>query len=214
MTAEELRTILTSDEYKHELESMSSYLASIKQERPIVYALAKLLWNRKLVFQVEAKRRDLMIGDTHVEFKYSFDCGMDGLKDELKKYADKPLDVMWADVCAKKLSKTWAKMPQVYEDICIKKPDIFVWFVCARDLSAVSSEAVKRICWSAEQCKWSSRNPYSDRSYLTVVDSFLERLQAVRAFSVIREEIATSGDFPSVYHLRICEFPPRASSGD
>jgi hypothetical protein len=41
MTADEMREIFSSDEYRRDVEEMSSYLASIKQERPIIYSLAK-----------------------------------------------------------------------------------------------------------------------------------------------------------------------------
>ena len=211
MTAEEVWAILSSDEYKRDLEEMSSYLASIKQERPIIYCLAKFLWKREQVFQVEAKRRDLVVHKTHLEFKYNFDCDMAKLEDELKKYQDKPLDSMWKDVRAKKISKSWGVAPSIYEDVCIKKPDIFVWVICARDLSKVSNDARERICWSTEQWKWSQSHPYSDRTYLNVADRLLAKLQAERPFSVLQKEIVTKGDFPSTYHLRICGFPTTAA---
>ena len=41
ITAAELRELIVCDEFKQDLEEMSSYLASIKQEQPIVYLLAK-----------------------------------------------------------------------------------------------------------------------------------------------------------------------------
>jgi hypothetical protein len=211
MTAKELRAILVSAEYKQDLEEMSAYLASIKQERPIIYCLAKFLWKRGQAFRLEDKRRDLVIADTHLEFKYNFDCDMAKLEDELKTYADMPLKAMWEDTVAKKISKSWCVMPKIYEDACIKKvrnrlADIFVWIICSRDLKMVSPDALQRICWSTEQRKWSTMHPYSDRTYLNVADLLLERLQAVRRFAVLTAEIATSGDFPSTYHFRICDF--------
>jgi hypothetical protein len=211
MTAEQLRTIFVSAEFKQDLEEMSSYLASIKQERPIIYCLAKYLWKGKRVFQLEDKLRDLVVHDTHLEFKYNFDCDMSRLAKELNRYGDKPLSSMWEDVQARKFSKSWSVMPTIYEDICVKKvrdrlADIFVWIICSRDLSKVSTDARRRICWSAVQCKWSEAHPYPDRTYLRAADLFLEKLRAARPFSLIQEDIATNGDFPSVYHLRLCEF--------
>ena len=41
-TARDLHDILSSPEFMQELEEMNSYLASIKQERPIVYLIALL----------------------------------------------------------------------------------------------------------------------------------------------------------------------------
>ena len=213
MTAEELRDIFVSDEYKRELEETSSYLASIKQERPIIYSLAKCLWknNRSRSFQLEDKKRDLVVDETHLEFKYHFDCDMAGLAKELKTYGDKSLKAMWADAESGKLSKTWKTMPGLYKDMCVNKvgdrlADIFVWIICSRDLSKVSPDARKRICWSIEQGKWSATHLYSDRSYLAAADSFLDRAYVERPFSVLKDSIETKGDFPSTYHFRICDF--------
>jgi len=211
MTAEELRAIFVSAEYKQDLEELSSYLASIKQERPMIYCLARFLWKRGRVFQLEDKRCDLVVDETHLEFKYSFDCDIAKLENELKRYENKPLKAMWEDVQARKISKSWRVMPNIYEDMCIKKvrnrlADIFVWIICSRDLRKVSPDARKRICWSREQCKWSESHPYSDRAYLKVADVLLHQVRAVRPFSTLEEEIVTAGDFPSVYHFRICDF--------
>jgi hypothetical protein len=217
MTSEELRGILVTDEYKRDLEELSSYLASIKQERPIIYSLAKFLWKRRRDFQLEDKHRDLVVDDAHLEFKYNFDCDMARLEDELKKLGDKPLTAMRDDVQAWKKGKNWRVIPNIYEDMCMKRvrnrlADIFVWIICSRDLREVRQvrpAALKRICWWKEQCKWSETHPYSDLDYLTVADSLLDKLRAVRPFSVVKGEIVTNRDFPSTYHFRICEFSKR-----
>jgi hypothetical protein len=211
MTAKELEAILLSAEYKQNLEEMSSYLESIKQERPIIYCLARFLWKEGRVFQLEDKRRDMVVEGAHVEFKYSFDCDMARLKDELNTYANVPLQAMWDDVKAGKLSKSWGAMPKIYEDMCVKKvrnrlADVFVWVICARDLTQVGPDARKRICWSIRQCEWSEDHPFSDVTYLEVADSFLERIRKDRPFAVLKSQIDTKGLFPSTYHLRICDF--------
>jgi hypothetical protein len=54
MTAKELKGIFALAEYHRELEEMSGYFASIKQERPVIFSLAKFLWKRGRVFQLEA----------------------------------------------------------------------------------------------------------------------------------------------------------------
>src|SRR5262249_51450712 len=117
------------------------------------------------------------------------------------------LEDMWTAVEAKQISKSWSCMAEIYEDIWIKKPDLFVWIICSRDLSNVKPEALQRICMSREQCKYNDNHPYnSDCEFLTVADSYLERLRAKRPFSVLKEAIKTNGDFPSTYHFIICEF--------
>lgn len=206
MTANELRDIFLSTAFRQDLEEMSSYLASIMQERPIIHALAKYLWKqRRHKYQLEAKRKDLIVDGIHIEFKYNFDCGMGKLSEELGKHGERLKD-MWAAVSAKMLSKSWPIMPKIYEDVCVRRPDIFVWIVCSRDLSAVDPEDRKRICWSKPQCKWNEYHPYSDQRHILVADTFLEKLKLERTFTVLRAEVETKGDFPSIYHFRICEF--------
>jgi hypothetical protein len=214
LTAKALRAILVSREYKRELEEMSSYLASIKQERPIIYSLAKRLWKDRRVFQLEAKRRDLVVYDgadeTRVEFKYHFDCDMTKLDDELRSYGNKPIKTVLDEAQARMSSTGWTVALKVYEDMYEKKPDIFVWVICSRDLSKVGKEVLKHICWSAEQCKWIGRYPNArmDQAYMSVADSFLAKLKTVgkRPFEVLKADLATKGEFPSAYHFRICDF--------
>jgi len=206
MTAKELRDIFVSPDYKHDLGELSTYLASIKQERPIIYCLAKHLWKKGYKFRLEDKRKDLVVDGKRIEFKYSFDCDMARLEEALTKYGKKPLKAMWDDVQAKKISKSWSTIALIYEDMCIKKADIFVWIIHARDLSKLAPDDLQRVCWSPEQCKYNAIHPYSDRECLRVADSFLDHMRLIRPFSVLKEDIEAKGDFPSTYHLRICDF--------
>jgi hypothetical protein len=48
----------------------------------------------------------------------------------------------------------------------------------------------------------------SDGELLTVADSFLKKLCAIRPFTLLKQDIQTNGDFPSTYHFRICDFTP------
>jgi len=196
-----------SSEFKHDLEELSSYLASIMQERPIIYLLAKFLRKKGLKFQLEAKHKDLVVNNTHVEFKFNYDRVGEVLNDELTKHMNNPKG-MWADLKGGRIKGKWGVIKRVYEDVCDKKPPIFIWIICARDLSKVVQDDLKRICIWREQRNYNKKHPYnSDRAFLIVVDRLLAELQAERPFSVLKEEIVTSGDFPSTYHFRICEFP-------
>ena len=222
MTAAELRDIFVSAAFKQDLEELSCYLASIAPERPVVHCLAKHLWKGKHTFQLEAKRKDLARGkvdlvvddDVRVEFKSSYDFDMERLKLELKEYGDKSLKEMRASARNMKRSIGWNVGLMIYEDICEKKPDIFVWIICSRNLSMVDPDLRKRICMSKEQLVWNNRgHSYPDSSYIPIADSFLRRLKAeiiaegytVRPFSVLEAEIKTNGDIPSTYHFRICD---------
>src|SRR4051812_31731969 len=104
MTGTDLRDLILSPDFKQDLEEMSSYLASIKQERPIVYLLAKSLWKRGHKFDLEDKKTDLSINGKRIEFKFSYDTCQVALTTELVKYGDN-LRGMWEDVQAKKINK-------------------------------------------------------------------------------------------------------------
>lgn len=210
MTAEELRAILCTEEFRTDLGEISSYLASIKQERPIVHLLAKHLWRRKRYIRLEHGHRDLMVEGTHVEFKFNFNWNVVTVEKSLRSYGDKPLDQMWSDVKAGKFSRSWNVLPQLYADLCLKEADLFVWVICARDLRGLSEAARECACEAASQSRWDKSRQFSDRSYITVADQLLEKfraeLQPTRPFAVVKEDVVTSGDFPSVYHFRLCEF--------
>jgi hypothetical protein len=95
MTAVELREILLSPEFKTGLEELSSYLASIMQEGPIVYLLAKCLWKEKRVYALERyKRHDLTIwapsngNKTTIEFKFNYETCAGKLTKEVPRLAE------------------------------------------------------------------------------------------------------------------------------
>jgi hypothetical protein len=188
------------------LEEMSSYLASIMQERPIVYLLAKCLRQLGHKYQLEEKRVDLSLNDKRIEFKFNFDRCEATLTKELAKYGDN-LSGMWELVRARTIKKSWGVLAKIYEDACVKKPHIFVWIICSRDLSNVAPDDLKHICVGRAQRKYNATRPYvSDGELLTVADSFLGKLQVIRPFQLLKQDIPTNGDFPSTYHFRICDF--------
>ncbi|HEY7327155.1 MAG TPA: hypothetical protein VH592_05935 [Gemmataceae bacterium] len=202
MTGAELRDLFLSPDFKQGLEEMSSYLASIMQERPIVYLLARCLWQRGYKFELEQKRHDLSVNGKRIEFKFNYDRCEKALADELKKSGDN-LTAMRRNVEAGVNCKSWGVMARILADVCVKRPDIFIWVICSRDLSKVVSDDLKRICYWRPQRKW----PYvSNGELLTVADFFLAKLHAERPFILLKQDIPTNGDFPSTYHFRICDF--------
>jgi hypothetical protein len=206
MTSSELRDLFLSAEFKQGLEEMSSYLASIMQERPIVYLIAKCLWRRGYKFELEDKRHDLFLNGKRFEFKFNYNRCEKVLAEELAKHGD-DLKGMWERVRAGEINKSRGVMAKIYEDACERKPHIFVWIICSRDLSKVAPDDLKRICFGAEQRKYNVTRSYaSDGELLTVADSFLTKLQAIRKFRLLKQDIQTNGDFPSTYHFRICDF--------
>jgi hypothetical protein len=208
-TGIDLRDLFMSYEFKLGLEELSSYLASIMQERPIVYLLARCLWRRGYKFELESEKQDLRLLGKRVEFKFNWDKCQEQLAKELVQHGDN-LPRMWERVEAREMSRTWGVAARIYGDVWEKKPDIFVWVICSRDLSRIAPDDLERICLGSEQLKYNATHPYiSDGEQLTVVDSFLNKLQAVRSFSLLKQSIQTNGDFPSTYHFRICEFQSR-----
>ncbi|MBX9679808.1 MAG: hypothetical protein K2X38_13680 [Gemmataceae bacterium] len=191
---------------------MSSYLASIMQERPIVYLIAKCLWRRGIPFDLEDEKRDLLVDGKRIEFKFNWDLCEEKLAKELAKHGG-DLAAMWEQVKTGGIKgASWGVMPKIYEDWCVRKPDLFVWVICSRDVHSVPVDALERMCRGYEQFKVNSRCPYdSSGSGLISVDAFCERLRSARPFNMLRESISTRGDFPSTYHFRIFERMPGAS---
>lgn len=209
MNAADLRDIFSSSNFKKDLGEISSYLASIAVETPVVHCLAKHLWKSgKYKYQVEAKRQDLAIDGKRVEVKSSYDSTVKRLEAEIQRYGVKACEEMWKAARAQRKSMGWSIMLKIYEDVCQKDPatDIFVWVLCARDLSKLKPDDRKRTCMYKPQLDYNLKYGYSDQSYIKVADGFLAELALFRSFSVSKTEVKTTGDFPSAYNFRICEF--------
>jgi hypothetical protein len=221
MTSAELRDIFLSAEFKAGLEELSSYLASIMQEAPIVHLLAKCLWKQKRLYALERNNRhDLTVwtsaplskeNETTIEFKFNYETCSNKLSKELLKAKElspgNPLAI------SATLSK-WGVMRRVCEDVLNKKPDIFVWIICSRDISALRPYELDLVVNSKPTTKYRVLHPYkTDRAFQTTSEELLELLQKVRPFSVLTAEIDTKGDFRSIYHFRICDFTRSLTPG-
>jgi hypothetical protein len=211
MTAAELRDILLSPGYRHDLAGISSYLASTAQERPMVHCLAKHLWMRgRTAIQLEADRTDLLVDDQRIEFKFNYDCNIEILEGELARVGARPIQEVCDEAHLRKDSKGWGVMQKIYDDICRKEANVFVWILCSRDLTGLPDDDRHRVRWWAQQEKYNAKYPYGHRRFLAVADSFLDTLRATRPFVVLSGEAETVGAFRSTYHFRICDFPPSA----
>lgn len=207
MSAQALMAILTSPEYRLELDEMSSYAASIKQERPMVMLLAKYLRRQSYKFRLEDNDHDMVVDGTRIEFKFHYDFDItEKLRKELEKHKWN-IERIWKAAQAGTISDSWTVIPGIYKDVCGKNCDVFAWVVCARDVSRLTDDQLTGVCMGSRQRTYNKRNPYDKNTQLLeVVDAFLEKLQRCRRFSVAATTMTTKGDFPSSYHLRICEF--------
>jgi hypothetical protein len=206
ITAQDLKVILESDEFKNELEELSSYAANIRQERPIVMLLAKHFWRRGHQVALEKKKCDLVVDETRVEFKFSFDSDTLSLEKELKRF-DGNLEMLMKAVSAKEISGTWTVSPAIYNDVIVKRPEIFVWILCTRDLSKLTDEELSRVCIAPHQQWYNRSRPYeSNQRFLEAFESLLLKLQELRNFSLEKIPCATNNGFPSVYYFMVCVF--------
>lgn len=214
MTASEFAELIGTAEFNRELTEISSYLASVTQEGPIVHLIAKHLWKSGTTFKLEERHQDLMVGSTHFEFKYNLDKMAMALRKDLARWPD--LNEMWLAYESGRKGKSWSTMAKIYEDVCAKKnkhhPDVFVWIICARDLSHVTDEELQ----NRRVCMWKDQRKYAKevRTYSRAVESipevaeFLNRLgKCPRPFKRNTVSVTTQGDlFESTYHFIICDF--------
>lgn len=206
ITAGSIKAIFESSEFRIDLEALSSYAANIRQERPIVYLFAKNFWQRGHKIALEKKRCDLVVDEKRIEFKFHFDCDMLSVQYELNRY-DGDIERLMEAVSRKELSSTWTVSPGIYKDVIVKRPDTFVWILCARDISNLTDDEISRVCIGSLQRNYNRDRPYeANLEFLDVADGFLSKLQELRMFSLETTRIITNGGFPSAYHLRICNF--------
>jgi hypothetical protein len=219
MTAADLMEIIRSPDFRTGLEEISSYLASIMQEGPIVHLLAKCLWKQKHLYALERnKRHDLTVWtpglasgekETAVEFKFNYETCAEKIKNELDGFGNN-LDGIRAAV--EECKGNWGVIKKIYKDIVDKEADIFVWIICSRDLTNKDA-ALERIPAAKPLMSCRKIHPYkTDRWFLGVIDPFLDKFQQLKRFSVTPAEIETNGDIPSTYHFRICEFAKAAEA--
>lgn len=205
IAAQDIKTVLNSDEFGSELEELSSYAANIRQERPIVMLIAKHFWRRGHKVALEKKKCDLVVDEARVEFKFSFDYDTLSLEKELNRF-DGNLETLMQAVSAKEMSGTWTVSPAIYNDVIIKRPEIFVWILCTRDLSKLTADELSRVCIAPNQQWYNRSRPYDSERFLEVCEDFLTKLQELRKFSLEKIRLGTNNGFSSVYYFMICEF--------
>lgn len=218
ITAEKLISIFKSVDFGRDLTELSSYAASIRQERPIVQLFAKYLWrDGSHIHALESKynrpngerskdKCDLSVDGKTIEFKSHFDSDMRTVGKDLKS-CDNDLQEMWRRISVEKKNKTWGVCPSIYEDVLIKQPDFFVWIICSRDIKELTDNAGTSIAVFDEHQRYRRDVPYDPNGeYLSEALKVLNKMNATRPFEFRRSTVLTKGLFDSAYHLLLCEF--------
>ena len=213
ITTQDLTRILYSSKFQDDLAELSLYAASMKQERPIVLLLAKYLWRKGHKVAPELKKCDLDVDGVLIEFKFHYDADVSGVCGEMQRL-NVTLETLPQAIKDKILHPTWTATPGIYKDIVEKKAGIFIWIICARDLSSLNGEDLKRVCISGYQEDFRKNFPYpSGEEIIEQAQNFLGELTINRPclFETLTiktnvNAIVENGEFPSTYHFIICEF--------
>lgn len=116
---EKVKEILSSEEYIRELKDVSSYAASVKQERHMINILAKILDKKGYKVALEYKKHDLLINDTIIEVKFYYEKDIKKLEKEFNEH-NKNIDAMKQKAINKNYS-TWDISYPILIDIFQKK---------------------------------------------------------------------------------------------
>lgn len=213
-----LKTIFESKEYIKELEDLSCYGAHIKQERPMLYLLAKYLYKKGFVnMALEKKlgenlRYDLVLNNTKIEAKFYYESDLrNRLEKEMNKFS-------WnIDFLKEKLdslkkegtSYSWNMMPSIIKDIFNKNPDIFILIILSRDLrKRVAELPLEQICWGKDEIRYNEDHGFNDKNTFGLLDKFFSALKRKKNFVSDYLKIDIDKVFPSSYHIYFCDFRP------
>ena len=204
VTSTDIRTIFDSLEFRSELEELSRYAASMKQERQIVLLLAKYLWRNGHKASPELKKCDLNVDGKRIEFKFHYDADVYYICKEMEPFGDD------FELMVENLHPTRKSGPGIYKDVITKSSDVFVLVVCARNFSGLSADELNRVCLGKFQTNFNKKfNPYVAREKIfKKAEDFLQRLtrSGNRPCSIQTSTAETYGYFPSTYHMIICDF--------
>ena len=211
----DLEKVLRSQRYQQDLEDLSSYAANIKQERPIVWLLAKHLNQQDFVVALEKKKVDLTVNDTRIEAKFYYESDLvNGLERELV-HAGRGLDVLLKSLEELKEQRKgtgWSMSLAILKDMVEKAPDIFILVILSRNLLEIdNSDLLDRICWSKYELPYNQTHRINCPASLKLADDFLDRVRQERPFLVRHVRLNTQKDFHSTYHFYLCDF--KAQSG-
>lgn len=198
--------MFSSDDYRRDLEELSIYASHIKQERPMIYLLAKYLNRRGFDVVLEWKEKDksydLVVNFVRIEAKFYYESD---LIYRLKKEAE---DADWKIENLLGKRSNWYITKPILKDIVEKNTDILILIIVSRDLSKISNDELflKKICWSQIELKYVKEFGFNNSESFSILDRFFELVKKRRPFSVVHMKLETNSGFPSIYHIFVCDF--------
>jgi len=206
-----LKNIINSNKFRRYIEKISSYAASIKQERPIQYALAKLFDKEKFIFAMERiDKFDLYVDGISIELKFYYEEDIQlKLEKEFNK-ANQDIKFLLKELKENPRSTSGLSIP-ILRDVIDKRPNIFILIFLSRDLTNTLKNDLKYINHSRECLRYNkqvSNYPFNNPNKLKIVEKYLECIKSERNFDCYPININTNTKFPSSYHFYICYFSP------
>jgi len=210
---DDIKNVFLSDEYRAELEDLSCYGAHIKQERPMCYLLAKYLYKRGFVVDLEKKEEnhwyDLVVNGVKIEVKFYYESDLTNrLEKEMKRY-DWDINRLVSELNSCKMKRKsygWSMTLRVVEDLLVKRPDIFILIILSRDLRK-SKVSLEHVCWGRYELEYNRRyGGFNIESSFKLLEKFLDCIRIKRNFVCGYARIDISEVFPSSYHLYLCDF--------
>lgn len=205
-----LKAVLNSEGYRKDLKDLSFYAAHIKQERPMLFMLAKHLWELGFEVVLEKKIRhykyDLAVNNNAIEAKFYYEGDIERrFKKEMNDYRW-DFDSLKRELLKKKGKQlSWSMALPIIKDIFIKTPRIFMLIILSRDLSKISETETKLICWSKYETKYNKKYGYNNELYLKEIKKFFNHLEKKNHFKSAYLKIKTDTMFPSSYHIFLCD---------
>jgi len=208
-----LKAVLNSEGYRKDLKDLSFYAAHIKQERPMLFMLAKHLCKHGFEVVLEKKihchKYDLAVNNNTIEAKFYYEGDIERrFKEEMDNYRWN-FNSLKREVLKKKGKQlSWSMALPIIKDIFIKTPRIFMLIILSRDLRTIKNtepKLLEQICWSKHETKYNEKYGYNNKGYLEVIERFFERIKKKNHSESAYLKIDTNTMFPSSYHIFLCD---------
>lgn len=126
-----IKDVLESSPFRRELDALARYGANVKQERQIVWLLAKYLDRKRprrgIVLEQRDHRTDLCVDHVRLEAKYHLEGDLVAIRETWKKQKNAKPFKEWSEKPV-----AFSPLHEVIRDFNRKDPDLFLWTVACR----------------------------------------------------------------------------------